>query len=115
MYEPERTLKRKDHIMMDEKVVKNLEAQMQAKLEEEERLARLKEEESNIDLIVKWDNTQAMMDVDYELAARLQEKERGEWSIKKKSFVPMDIELVQGSEKAVEGSEKAKEGSSKRA
>nr|GEU70680.1 hypothetical protein [Tanacetum cinerariifolium] len=31
------------------------------------------------------------------------------------AFVPMDIELVKGSDKAVEGSEKAKEGSSKRA
>nr|GEU98647.1 hypothetical protein [Tanacetum cinerariifolium] len=30
------------------------------------------------------------------------------------AFVPMDTELVNGSEKAVEGSEKAKEGSSKR-
>nr|GEY87849.1 hypothetical protein [Tanacetum cinerariifolium] len=76
----------------------------------------------------------------YELAARLQEEEKGELSIEEKSrlfvefmdkrkkhfarlraekirnsFVPMDIELVKGSEKAVEGSEKAKEGSSKRA
>nr|GEZ31080.1 hypothetical protein [Tanacetum cinerariifolium] len=51
MVEPERPLKRKDQIMMDAKVAKNLEAQMQAKLEEEERLARLKEEETNLALI----------------------------------------------------------------
>ncbi|GJU76304.1 hypothetical protein Tco_1273374 [Tanacetum coccineum] len=44
-------------------------AQMQAELEEEERLAREREEDENI---VEWDNTQAMMDVDYELAARIQ-------------------------------------------
>nr|GFB71150.1 hypothetical protein [Tanacetum cinerariifolium]GFC88361.1 hypothetical protein [Tanacetum cinerariifolium] len=31
------------------------------------------------------------------------------------AFVPMDIELVKGSEKATEGSKKAEEGSSKRA
>nr|GEU78327.1 hypothetical protein [Tanacetum cinerariifolium] len=53
MVEPERPLKRKDHIMMDEEVAKNLEAQMQAELKEEERLARLKEEETNIALVVE--------------------------------------------------------------
>nr|GEU88950.1 ribonuclease H-like domain-containing protein [Tanacetum cinerariifolium] len=48
------------------------------------------------------DNTQAMMDADYELAARLQEEERGELKL----FVPMDTKLVKGSKKAVEGSSK---------
>nr|GEV75514.1 hypothetical protein [Tanacetum cinerariifolium] len=43
--------KRKDQIMIDEEVAKNLEAQMQAELEEEERLSRQKEEETNIALI----------------------------------------------------------------
>ncbi|GKB59544.1 hypothetical protein Tco_0915730, partial [Tanacetum coccineum] len=37
-----------------------------------ERLARQKEEEANIALIESWDNTQAMMDADFELAQRLQ-------------------------------------------
>nr|GFA00362.1 hypothetical protein [Tanacetum cinerariifolium] len=55
-------------IMMDVEVAKNLEAQMQDELEEEERLARLKEEETNIALIESWDNTQAMIDANYELA-----------------------------------------------
>nr|GEY11907.1 hypothetical protein [Tanacetum cinerariifolium] len=62
--------------MMDEKVAKNLEAHMQDELEEEERLARLKEEETNIALVAEWDNTKAMMDADCELAAMLQEEER---------------------------------------
>nr|GEX37518.1 xylulose kinase-1 [Tanacetum cinerariifolium] len=52
-----------------------------AELEEEERLARQKEEEANIALIESWDNTQAMMDADYELAARLQEEQREELTI----------------------------------
>nr|GEV50624.1 hypothetical protein [Tanacetum cinerariifolium] len=82
MVEPERPLKRKDRIMMDAEVAKNLEAQMQAELEEEERLARLKEEETNIALIKSWDNTQAMMDANY------------------------DEKAVEGSEKAEEGSSK---------
>nr|GEY09242.1 hypothetical protein [Tanacetum cinerariifolium] len=75
--EPEKPLKRKDQIMIDEEVARKLEAHMQAELEEEKRLARQKEEEANIALIESWDNTQAMMDADYELATRLQEKERG--------------------------------------
>ncbi|GJS67934.1 hypothetical protein Tco_0682499, partial [Tanacetum coccineum] len=51
------------------------EAQIQAELIEEERLARKKEEEANIALIESWDNTQAMMEADFELAQRLQEEE----------------------------------------
>nr|GEY33310.1 hypothetical protein [Tanacetum cinerariifolium] len=47
------------------------------------------------------DNTQAMIDVDCELAARLQEEEKGELTIEEKSWI--------------RGSEKAEEGSSKRA
>nr|GEV76809.1 ribonuclease H-like domain-containing protein [Tanacetum cinerariifolium] len=112
---------------------------MQAKLKEEERLARLKEKETNIALVVQWDNTQAMMDADYELAARLQEEEKGELSIedksrlfveimdkRKKHFARLRAEKIRSKpptkaqkrnqiEKAVEDSKKAKEGSSKRA
>nr|GEU79617.1 ribonuclease H-like domain-containing protein [Tanacetum cinerariifolium] len=44
-------LKRKDHIMIDEEIARNLRAQMQAESEEKERLARQKEEEANIALI----------------------------------------------------------------
>nr|GEZ92694.1 hypothetical protein [Tanacetum cinerariifolium] len=50
MVEPKRPLKRKDQIMMDAEVAKNLEAQMQAELEEEKKLVRLKEEETYIAL-----------------------------------------------------------------
>ncbi|GKB52533.1 ribonuclease H-like domain-containing protein [Tanacetum coccineum] len=44
-------LKKKDQIMYDQEVALNLQAQLQAKLEEEERLTRQKEEEVNIALI----------------------------------------------------------------
>nr|GEV24598.1 hypothetical protein [Tanacetum cinerariifolium] len=47
----EKPLKKKDQIALDEEVARKLEAQMQAELEEEERLARQKEEEANITLI----------------------------------------------------------------
>ncbi|GKC17718.1 hypothetical protein Tco_1014500 [Tanacetum coccineum] len=43
--------------------------ELQAELEEQERLVRQKEEDANI---AEWDNVQAMIDVDYEQAARLQ-------------------------------------------
>ncbi|GKC44148.1 hypothetical protein Tco_1061870 [Tanacetum coccineum] len=65
MVEPELPLKKKDQIAMDEKVFRNLEAQLQAELEEEERLARQKEEEDNIALLESWDYTQAMIDADF--------------------------------------------------
>ncbi|GKA15314.1 hypothetical protein Tco_0695061 [Tanacetum coccineum] len=62
MVEPEKPLEKKDKIAIDEDVARNLEAQLQAELEEEERLSRQKEEEANIALLESWDNTQAMMD-----------------------------------------------------
>ncbi|GJS62675.1 hypothetical protein Tco_0657459 [Tanacetum coccineum] len=110
---------------------------MQAELEEEERLAREREEDANIAI---WDNVQAMMDADYEPAARLQIQEQGELTIEERSklfveiinrrkkhfarlkaedwidsFVPMDSKVVKGSKDRVEGSETRAEGSSKRA
>ncbi|GJY84477.1 hypothetical protein Tco_0497853 [Tanacetum coccineum] len=56
--------------------------ELQAELEEEERLARQKEEEDNL---ISWDNTQAMMEADYELAQRLQAEEQGELTIEERS------------------------------
>ncbi|GKD23671.1 hypothetical protein Tco_1225374 [Tanacetum coccineum] len=53
-----------------------------AKLKEEERLAKQREEDANI---AAWDDVQAMMDADYELAARLQAQEQGELTIKERS------------------------------
>ncbi|GKB70382.1 hypothetical protein Tco_0931794 [Tanacetum coccineum] len=65
--EPERPLKKKDQVVLDEYLARNLQAQLEAKLLEEERLARKKEEEANIALIESWDNTQAMMEAEFEL------------------------------------------------
>ncbi|GKF22400.1 hypothetical protein Tco_0074722 [Tanacetum coccineum] len=52
MVEPERPLKRKEQIMMDEQMARDLEAQLHAELEKEQRLARQREEETNIALTV---------------------------------------------------------------
>ncbi|GJT99949.1 putative ribonuclease H-like domain-containing protein [Tanacetum coccineum] len=80
MQEPKKQVKvkGKDQIVFDEEIARRLEAEMQVELEEEERVARKREEEANL---VSWDNTQAMMEADYELAQRLQAEEHGEITI----------------------------------
>ncbi|GJY10199.1 hypothetical protein Tco_0378384 [Tanacetum coccineum] len=77
MVEPKVPLKKKDHVVLDEEIARNLEAQLQAELIKEERLTRKKEEEANIASIESWDNIQAMMKADFELAQRLQAEEQG--------------------------------------
>ncbi|GJV10509.1 ribonuclease H-like domain-containing protein [Tanacetum coccineum] len=95
---------------VDEEIAQRLQARMQAKLEEEERLAREREEDANI---AEWDNAQAMMDADYELATRIQAQEQEELTIEEKSrLIP---EVVKGSKDRAKGSETRAEGSSKRA
>ncbi|GKD18993.1 hypothetical protein Tco_1208151, partial [Tanacetum coccineum] len=91
LVEPEVTLKKKDQIAMDEEVARNLEAQLQDELEEEERLARQKEEEANIALLESWDNTQAMMDVDFQLAQQMQTQEQEQLSIEEKSKLFVEL------------------------
>ncbi|GJY15738.1 hypothetical protein Tco_0386160 [Tanacetum coccineum] len=82
MEEPEKPTKRKDQIMHDEEVAQRLQAQMQAELEEEDRLVRQREEEANI---VSCDNVQAMIDVDYQIAQQMQAEEQENLSIEEKS------------------------------
>ncbi|GJU23993.1 ribonuclease H-like domain-containing protein [Tanacetum coccineum] len=53
MVEPEKPLKKKDQILIDEEIAQRLQEELQAELEEEERLARQKEEDANI---AEWDN-----------------------------------------------------------
>ncbi|GKF89678.1 hypothetical protein Tco_0263641, partial [Tanacetum coccineum] len=56
MIEPERPLKKKDQIAADEELARQLDAEMQAEIVEEERIKRQKEEEANISLIELWEN-----------------------------------------------------------
>ncbi|GKB93998.1 hypothetical protein Tco_0980135 [Tanacetum coccineum] len=65
--------------------------QLEAELIEEERLARKKEKEANIALIESWDNTQAMMEADFELAQRLQTEEQGEITIEEISRLFVEL------------------------
>ncbi|GJU05880.1 putative ribonuclease H-like domain-containing protein [Tanacetum coccineum] len=65
MIEPEVPLKRKDQVALDEDLARNLQAQLEAEIIEEEKLARKQEEEANIALIESWDNIQAMMEAGF--------------------------------------------------
>nr|GEW88964.1 ribonuclease H-like domain-containing protein [Tanacetum cinerariifolium] len=71
---------KKDQISFDEQEARRL----QAEFDEQDRLA---EEKAQLieDENLAWDNVQAMMDADYELATRLQEEEQRELTIKEKS------------------------------
>ncbi|GJZ44208.1 putative ribonuclease H-like domain-containing protein [Tanacetum coccineum] len=55
--------KGKYQIALDEQIVRDIQAKLDAELIEEQKLARKQEEESNIALIESWENTQAMMEV----------------------------------------------------
>ncbi|GKF58962.1 hypothetical protein Tco_0175748, partial [Tanacetum coccineum] len=68
--EPVKPMKKKHQISFDEEVSLKL----QAKFDEEERLAREKsekEKEANITLIEEWDDIQAKIDADHQLAKRI--------------------------------------------
>ncbi|GKB31537.1 hypothetical protein Tco_0870938 [Tanacetum coccineum] len=57
-----------NQVALDEDLARNLQAQLEAEIIEEEKLVRKQEEEANIALIESWDNRQAMMETDFELA-----------------------------------------------
>ncbi|GJR70493.1 hypothetical protein Tco_0016558 [Tanacetum coccineum] len=130
---PEVPLKKKDQIAMDKEVARNLEAQLQAELEEEERLARKKEEEANIALLNQRITHNVLLDADFNWLNKCKQKNKKQtwcWiantSAKSKSydeiqemfdkemkrvntFVDMNTELVKGSKTKAEA-----DGSSKR-
>ncbi|GJR12800.1 hypothetical protein Tco_0795452 [Tanacetum coccineum] len=73
--EPVKPMKKKDQISFDEETALKL----QAKFDEEERLAREKaekEKKANIALIEEWDDIQAKIDADHQLAEILQAQEQ---------------------------------------
>ncbi|GJZ85445.1 hypothetical protein Tco_0650784 [Tanacetum coccineum] len=78
--EPVKPMKKKDLIRLDEEVALKL----QAEFDEEERLIREKaekEKEGNIALSEEWDDIQAKIEADHELAQRLQAEEQEELSV----------------------------------
>ncbi|GJR48775.1 hypothetical protein Tco_1316878 [Tanacetum coccineum] len=73
-------IKKKDQINLDEELAFKLQAK-----EEEERLAREKDQREEEANIVAWDNVQAMIDADYQMAQQMQDEEQEKLSIKEKS------------------------------
>ncbi|GKA36339.1 hypothetical protein Tco_0722830 [Tanacetum coccineum] len=90
MIEPEVPLK-KDRISLDEQIARDIQSKLDAKLIEEQKLAREQEEEANIVLIESWENTQAMMETDRLLDERLQSREREELTDEEKGKVFMEL------------------------
>nr|GEW73532.1 hypothetical protein [Tanacetum cinerariifolium] len=80
--------KKKDQIRLDEEADLKLQAELQAKFDEEERIAKekaQKEQEAIIALIKEWDDIQAKIDFDYQLAQRLQTEEQEKLTIEEKA------------------------------
>nr|GEV83860.1 ribonuclease H-like domain-containing protein [Tanacetum cinerariifolium] len=84
MVEPEKPLKKKDQISFDEEVARNLDAQMKAEIKKEDRIAREKDK-ANRAVIKEYDDAQATIDVDRQLAEQLQAQEREQLSIEERS------------------------------
>ncbi|GJX08900.1 hypothetical protein Tco_0198759 [Tanacetum coccineum] len=90
MQEPKKLVKvkGKDQIKYDADVAKRL----QAELDEKARLEREREEEaSKAANIAEWEDVQAIMDADYELATNLQAEEQGEISIEERSKLFVEL------------------------
>ncbi|GKF96787.1 hypothetical protein Tco_0292608, partial [Tanacetum coccineum] len=80
MVEPEKPLKKKVQIMLDEEVA----IKLQAEIDEDERITRAEEEKIN-EANIAWDDIQAKVDVDYQLAKRLQAEEQEQFIIEQKA------------------------------
>ncbi|GJY01505.1 hypothetical protein Tco_0359657 [Tanacetum coccineum] len=78
--EPVKYMKKKDLVRLDEEIASKL----QAEFDEEERLAREKDE-ANVALTEEWDDIQAKVDVDYQLAQRLQAGEQEKFTTEQKA------------------------------
>ncbi|GKD99805.1 hypothetical protein Tco_1387789 [Tanacetum coccineum] len=78
--EPVKSMKKKDLVRLDEEIA----SKIQAEFDEEERLAREKDE-ANVALTEEWDDIQAKVDADYQLAQRLQAQEQEELTVKEKA------------------------------
>nr|GEV31980.1 hypothetical protein [Tanacetum cinerariifolium] len=94
MIEPEKPLKKKDQIALDEEVARKLEAKMKAEMEEKERIAREKDE-ANRAMIEEWDDVYATIDVDRE--EELLQDHQSKWKLTKLSNFWNNIQELQQS------------------
>ncbi|GJU71406.1 putative ribonuclease H-like domain-containing protein [Tanacetum coccineum] len=91
MQDPKRPLIKKHQIAIDEDLARNIQAQLDVEIIEEDMLERKKQEEANITLIESWENTQAIMEANRLLAERLQTKEREELTDEEKGKLFMEL------------------------
>nr|GEY13683.1 hypothetical protein [Tanacetum cinerariifolium] len=96
MIEPEKPLKKKDQIALDEEVARKLEAEMRAEIEKEERIAR-KKDEANRAMIEEWDDVLATIDANRQLAEQIQAQEREQLCIEERS--KLLVELIESKRK----------------
>ncbi|GKC55200.1 hypothetical protein Tco_1077945 [Tanacetum coccineum] len=80
MVEPEKSLKKKDQLKLDKEIALKL----QAEIDEEERLAKEKDK-ANVALNEEWDDVQAKIKANYQLAQRLQAHEQEELTDEEKA------------------------------
>ncbi|GKD90751.1 hypothetical protein Tco_1366258, partial [Tanacetum coccineum] len=78
--EPEKPLKKKYQLKLDEEIALKL----QADIDEEERIAKAKEEKID-EANIAWDDIQAKFDADYQLTERLQAEEQEQFTIEEKA------------------------------
>nr|GEY05542.1 hypothetical protein [Tanacetum cinerariifolium] len=90
MIEPKKPLKKKDQISLDEEVARKLKAEMKAKMDEEERIAREKNE-ANKAIIEEWGDVQATIDANRQLAKQIQAQEREKLSIEERSKLLVEL------------------------
>ncbi|GKA59377.1 hypothetical protein Tco_0758690 [Tanacetum coccineum] len=79
MVEEPLKMKKKDQVLFDEQEA----IRLQSQFDEEERIAR-KKEEANVALIAQWNDIQDKVETDYELAQRLKAEEQEELTIEEK-------------------------------
>nr|GEW77927.1 hypothetical protein [Tanacetum cinerariifolium] len=92
--EPEMPKNRKHQISADKELAEKLQAEMQAEINEHDRLAReraQKEQEANDALINTWDDIQAKIDVDAQLAQRLHEEKQLQFTDAEKAKLFMEF------------------------
>ncbi|GKD82845.1 hypothetical protein Tco_1349684, partial [Tanacetum coccineum] len=78
--EPVKPIKKKVQIMLDKEIALKL----QAEIDEEERIARAKEEKID-EANIAWNDIQVKVDADYQLAKRLQTEEQEQFTIEEKA------------------------------
>nr|GEU56041.1 hypothetical protein [Tanacetum cinerariifolium] len=85
-----KAFEKKDQITLDEEVARKLEVEMGAEIEEEEMIEKEKDKENRA-VIEEWDDVQATIDDDRQLAEQIQAQERDQLSIKERSKLLVEL------------------------